>query len=145
VNEPQAWSAPYNSNTLTMEKNAFAKIRGLAPDTHIMMMSYSQPNNWDKAASACAGLGIMWDNASVAFHTYGIDGKEGSVLTSFYKALQAKGIADACTEPNLTLKAIEALRARWGFRNTIHQRQGYRNQQLRLCQLDNQQQHLLEA
>jgi len=105
-NEPQAWSAPYNSNTLAMEKNAFTQIRGLAPDTHIMMMSYSQPNNWTQAASECAGLGITWDNASVAFHTYGIDGKEDSTLTSFYKALQAKGIAYACTEPNLTLKAI---------------------------------------
>ncbi len=105
-NEPQAWSAPYNSNTLTMEKNAYTQIRGLAPDTHIMMMSYSQPNNWTQAATECANLGITWDNASVAFHTYGIDGKEDSTLTSFYKALQAKGIAYACTEPNLTLKAI---------------------------------------
>jgi hypothetical protein len=106
VNEPQAWSAPYNNNTLTMEKNAYTQIRGLAPDTHIMMMSYSQPNNWTQAATECANLGITWDNASVAFHTYGIDGKEDSILTSFYNALKAKGIAYACTEPNLTLKAI---------------------------------------
>ena len=105
-NEPQAWSAPYNSNTLAMEKNAYTQIRGLAPDTHIMMMSYSQPNNWAQAATECAGLGVDWTNASVAFHTYGIDGKEDSTLTSFYKAMQAKGIAYACTEPNLTLKAI---------------------------------------
>lgn len=105
-NEPQAWSAPYKSATLTMEKNAFTQIRALAPDTHIMMMSYSQPNNWAQAADECEGLGISWDNASVAFHTYGIDGKEDSILTSFYKALKAKGIAYACTEPNLTLKAI---------------------------------------
>jgi MYXO-CTERM domain-containing protein len=105
-NEPQAWSAPYNSNTLNMEKNAYTQIRGLAPDTHIMMMSYSQPNNWAQAATECAGLGVNWENASVAFHTYGIDGKEDSTLTSFYKAMQAKGIAYACTEPNLTLKAI---------------------------------------
>jgi len=106
VNEPQAWSAPYNSATLTMEKNAYAQIRGLAPDTHIMMMSYSQPNNWSQAATECANLGITWDNASVAFHTYGIDGHEDSTLTSFYNALKGKGIAYACTEPNLTLKAI---------------------------------------
>jgi hypothetical protein len=105
-NEPQAWSAPYNSATLTMEKNGYTQIRGLAPDTHIMMMSYSQPNNWAQAATECAGLGVDWSNASVAFHTYGIDGKEDTILTSFYKALQAKGIAYACTEPNLTLKAI---------------------------------------
>ena len=105
-NEPQAWSAPYNSNTLAMEKNAYTQIRGLAPDTHIMMMSYSQVNNWTQAATECANLGVTWDNASVAFHTYGIDGKEDSSLTSFYKAMQAKGIAYACTEPNLTLKAI---------------------------------------
>lgn len=106
VNEPQAWSAPYNSATLAMEKSGYTQLRALAPDTHIMMMSYSQPNNWTQAANECAGLGISWDNASVAFHTYGIDGKEDSVLTSFYKAMQAKGIAYACTEPNLTLKAV---------------------------------------
>jgi MYXO-CTERM domain-containing protein len=105
-NEPQAWSAPYNSATLAMEKNAYTQIRGLAPDTHIMMMSYSQPNNWTQAAAECANLGVTWDNASVAFHTYGIDGKEDSTLTSFYTAMKAKGIAYACTEPNLTLKAI---------------------------------------
>lgn len=105
-NEPQAWSAPYNTNTLSMEKNAYDQIRGLAPDTHIMMMSYSQPNNWTQAANECANLGIKWDNASVAFHTYGIDGKERSVLTSFFNALKGKGIAYACTEPNLTLKVI---------------------------------------
>jgi MYXO-CTERM domain-containing protein len=105
-NEPQAWSAPYNSTTLAMEKNGFTQIRGLAPDTHIMLMSYSQPNNATQAANECAGLNISWDNASVAFHTYGIDGKEDSALTSFYNALKGKGIAYACTEPNLTLKAI---------------------------------------
>ena len=105
-NEPQAWSAPYNSNTLTMEKNAYAQIRGLAPDTHIMMMSYSQPVNATQAATECAGLGVAWDNASVAFHTYGIDGKEDSSLTAFYTALKGKGMNYACTEPNLTLKVI---------------------------------------
>jgi hypothetical protein len=107
MNEPQAWSAPYNNNTLTMEKNAYNQIRKYAPDTHILMMSYSQPNNWAKAADECANLGISWDNASVAFHTYGIDGREDNVLTSFYTALKGKGIAyGCCTEPNLTLKVI---------------------------------------
>ena len=105
-NEPQAWSAPYNNNTLTMEKNAYAQIRGLAPDTHIMMMSYSQVVNPTQAASECSSLGVTWTNASVAFHTYGIDGKEDAALTAFYNAMKAKGIAYACTEPNLTLKAI---------------------------------------
>jgi hypothetical protein len=108
MNEPQAWSAPYNSATLAMEKNAYDQIRALAPDTHIMMMSYSQPNNWDQAASECEGLGIDWSNASVAFHTYGIDGRERSVLDSFFGALQGKGIAYSCTEPNLTLQVITA-------------------------------------
>jgi hypothetical protein len=107
MNEPQAWSAPYNTNTLAMEKKAYDQIRGLAPDTHILMMSYSQPNNWTKAADECANLGISWTNASVAFHTYGIDGKEDATLTSFYAALKGKGIvAGCCTEPNLTLKVI---------------------------------------
>ena len=106
MNEPQAWSAPYNNATLTMEKNAYDQIRRLAPDTHIMMMSYSQPNNWDQAASECEGLGIDWSNASVAFHTYGIDGREESVLNSFFGALQDKGIAYTCTEPNLDLQEI---------------------------------------
>ena len=106
MNEPQVWSAPYRDATLTMEKNGYDQIRGLAPDTHIMMMSYSQPNNWTQAADECANLGISWSNASVAFHTYGIDGKEDSVLTSFFNAMKSKGIAYTCTEPNLTLKVI---------------------------------------
>ena len=106
MNEPQAWSAPYNNSTLSMEKNGYEQIRGLAPDTHIMMMSYSQPNNWDAAANECEGLGIDWSNASVAFHTYGIDGREDRTLTSFFNALQGKGIAYTCTEPNLTLQVI---------------------------------------
>jgi hypothetical protein len=105
-NEPQAWSAPYNTNTLTMEKNAYTQIRGLAPDTHIMMMSYSQVVNPTQAATECANLGVAWDNASVAFHTYGIDGKEDASLTAFYTAMKGKGINYGCTEPNLTLKAI---------------------------------------
>jgi MYXO-CTERM domain-containing protein len=105
-NEPQAWSAPYNNNTLTMEKNAYAQIRALAPDTHIMMMSYSQVVNPTQAASESSNLGVDWTNASVAFHTYGIDGKEDASLKAFYTAMKAKGIAYACTEPNLTLKAI---------------------------------------
>ena len=105
-NEPQAWSAPYNSATLNMEKNAFNQIRGLAPNTHIMLMSYSQVNNWTQAANECAGLGISWGNASVAFHTYGIDGNENNALTSFFNAMKSKGIAYACTEPNLNLQVI---------------------------------------
>jgi hypothetical protein len=106
MNEPQKWSAPYRANVLDMEKKGYDQIRKLAPDTHIMMMSYSQPNNWTQAANECEGLGISWDNASVAFHTYGIDGREDNILTSFYNALKSKGIAYACTEPNLTLKII---------------------------------------
>jgi MYXO-CTERM domain-containing protein len=78
----------------------------LAPDTHIMMMSYSQVVNPTQAATECAGLGADWTNASVAFHTYGIDGKEDASLNAFYTAMKGKGIAYACTEPNLTLKAI---------------------------------------
>jgi GH35 family endo-1,4-beta-xylanase len=106
MNEPQAWSAPYNNATLDMEKAAYQLIRRYAPDTHIMMMSYSQPNNYDAAANESANLGISWANASVAFHTYGIDNREDNVLTGFFNAMKRKGIAYACTEPNLTLKAI---------------------------------------
>lgn len=106
MNEPQAWSAPYRDNVLKMEKDAYDQIRRHAPETHIMMMSYSQPNNWTQAANECANLGISWENASVAFHTYGIDGREDNVLTSFYNALKSKGIAYTCTEPNLTLQVI---------------------------------------
>jgi MYXO-CTERM domain-containing protein len=108
MNEPQKWSAPYSAATLQMEKDGYAQIRALAPDTHIMMMSYSQPNNASQAGSECGALGISWDNASVAFHTYGIDGREDSALKGFYDALKAKGIAYSCTEPNLTLQAITA-------------------------------------
>jgi hypothetical protein len=102
-NEPQAWSAPYNSTTLSMEKNAFNQIRGLAPNTHIMLMSYSDPINPTQAANECANLGISWANASVAFHGYGIDGNENNALTSWFSAFRNVGIAcGACTEPELS-------------------------------------------
>jgi hypothetical protein len=106
MNEPQAWSAPYRENVLTMEKNGYKQIRELAPETHIMMMSYSQPVNATQAANECEKLGVDWTNASVAFHTYGIDNREETSLNAFYTAMKAKGIAYACTEPNLTLKVI---------------------------------------
>jgi hypothetical protein len=101
MNEPQAWSAPYNSTTLSMEKNTFDLIRNQAPNTHIMLMSYSVPANASQAADECANLGISWANASVAFHGYGINGNESSYLSSWFTAFKNKGIAVTCTEPEL--------------------------------------------
>lgn len=119
MNEPQAWSAPYRDNTLAMEKAGYKLIRELAPETHIMMMSYSQVVNPTKAASECTTIGVDWTNASVAFHTYGIDNKEETALNAFWTAMKGNGIASACTEPNLTLKVITTkLFEKYGYSQT---------------------------
>jgi hypothetical protein len=113
MNEPQAWSSPYNWETLNMEKNGYNQIRGLAPNTHIMMMSYAVPINPTQVADECANLGISWSNASVAFHGYGIDGNENNALTSLFSALRSKGIAyGACTEPSNPDDHINAVTTR---------------------------------
>ena len=109
VNEPVAWSAPYPQAALDMEKNTFNLIRGLAPSTHIMLMSYSVPVNPTQAANECANLGISWSNASVAFHGYGIDGNENNALTAWFNAFKGKGIAYGCTEPALSNNKANAV------------------------------------
>lgn len=98
MNEPFAWSAPYDINTLEMEKWAYQLIRTHAPATHILLLSY---------ASAVNGPGIVedmryldavvdWNNASLAMHGY------STVSENFRELIETvkdSGYALTITEP----------------------------------------------
>lgn len=97
MNEP-AESPPYDTTTLEMEVWAYYLIRGHAPETHILLMSYSNPVDEDSVLTDLQYLTdkIDWSNAFIAFHTYGI-GFEfiGPLIDSIKQA----GYAITCTEP----------------------------------------------
>lgn len=71
-NEPYAWGPPYNTATLEMEKDAYKLIRSLAPNSPILLFSYSVMSSAPDALADIAALGndIDWSNAAIAFHGY---------------------------------------------------------------------------
>ncbi|WP_207424930.1 cellulase family glycosylhydrolase [Desertivirga brevis] len=95
-NEPFAWGPPYDTNTLNMEKSAFNLIRSKAPNTPILLMSYSVPGNYTAAISEINSLGLDLSNAGVAIHGYGVTNTEFSASIS---ALKNAGFAVVVTEP----------------------------------------------
>lgn len=96
MNEPFAWSAPYDSRTLTMERQAYDTIRSYAPETHILFMSYAGANNADSAISDIKQLGdVDWSKASIATHGYQISSEE---FRPFLNTFIDSGYAITCTE-----------------------------------------------
>ena len=97
-NEPYAWSAPYDSSTIAMEKVVYQLIRSYAPKTHILLMSYAQAKYDTSIVADVKKLGdsIDWSNASIAIHGYGAPSKE---LTNLIKTVKASGYAVTVTEP----------------------------------------------
>ena len=97
-NEPYSWEAPYDEETLAMERWAYDTIRALAPDTHIQFMSYSGARNADSVISDIEklGPGIDWDNASIACHGYGAASEN---LRNYMRTIQNAGYAIMNTEP----------------------------------------------
>lgn len=85
-NEPVAWGPPYSSpkatppNAVAMEVEAYKTIRAAAPETPILLFSYSVfgENGGKEAlkdlAAFNAGVGgdpaAIWRNAAIAFHGY---------------------------------------------------------------------------
>jgi hypothetical protein len=70
-NQPeQTCDAPFKAETLDMEREAYARIRALAPDTHIALFSYhGVPTAAALKSSLDAMVGLVdWSRASVAFH-----------------------------------------------------------------------------
>jgi len=97
-NEPFGWSAPYDANTIEMEVTAYNIIRAKAPETHILLMSYSEAIKAASVISDCKklGTGIDWSNASIASHGYGIASEE---LNVFISTIKNAGYALTITEP----------------------------------------------
>ncbi len=71
-NEPVAWSPPYSQAALDMEVAAYNAIRSHAPDSPILLFSYSVLGQGEAAIQDLNKIGglIDWSNAGVAFHGY---------------------------------------------------------------------------
>ena len=96
MNEPFAWYAPYDEMTIAMERRAYDTIRFLAPETHILFMSYAGAVNAESAVQDIKKLGdIDWTHASIATHGYWI-ASEGA--RSFLTTIVDSGYAITCTE-----------------------------------------------
>lgn len=96
-NEPVV-NAPVASSVITMEKNAYDAIRIHAPDTPVLLMSYTifQNSAGVLADMAALGPGIDWSKAAIAFHGYGAGGPGGTrnclvaVLNAGYPCFQTE-------------------------------------------------------
>jgi hypothetical protein len=79
-----------------MERRAYDTIRFLAPETHILFMSYAGSENVDSAILDIKKLGnVDWSNASIATHGYQFASEE---LSPFLNTFIDSGYAITCTE-----------------------------------------------
>ena len=73
-NEPHAWSAPYPADALQMEADSYNLIRSVAPDSPILLFSFSVLGSGPLAVAdidtVSEAAEIDWSNAAVAFHGY---------------------------------------------------------------------------
>jgi len=69
-NEPEFWAPPYSDDTIRLQQDMYDLIRSLAPDTHILLFSYSSLSTADAVLQDIQRLDIDWSNASVAWHAY---------------------------------------------------------------------------
>ncbi|MGE0622623.1 MAG: cellulase family glycosylhydrolase [Pseudomonadales bacterium] len=73
TNEPVAW-APNNyvPSDVAYQQSIFGYVRNLAPDTHLILWSFSKIDSGNLARSLVdSAIGIDYENASVGFHPYG--------------------------------------------------------------------------
>lgn len=61
---------PFTAETLEMERDAYARIRELAPSTHVVLFSFVATPTLEQADSALDAVASLvdWSKASVAFH-----------------------------------------------------------------------------
>lgn len=96
-NEPVV-NAPVSAAVITMEKNAYNTIRSHAPDTPVLLMSYTIFQNSAGVLADMTALGstVNWNNAAIAFHGYGAGGPGGTrnclvaVLNAGYPCFQTE-------------------------------------------------------
>ncbi|MFP4542529.1 MAG: cellulase family glycosylhydrolase, partial [Opitutales bacterium] len=71
-NEPHAWTPPYPTAARQMQVQAYDIIRGHAPDTPVLLFSYSVLSSGAAVLQDLAVIGdeIDWSNAGIAIHGY---------------------------------------------------------------------------
>ena len=107
-NEPVQWAPPYNSpkanppGAVEMNAECWKLIRSLAPNTPILVFSYSQ-TPWDSAKhilddialfDRCIGLDAknIWENTAISFHAYAGSQDTESPVKAVLKALRIDGL-----------------------------------------------------
>jgi hypothetical protein len=98
ANEPECDTAPFDTSTLNMEKKAYDIIRSLAPETHIMFMTYPGLDSLTLDDINYLGPGIDWSNASIAAHGFMIGTNK---FRSAVHAVKNAGYAVTITETGL--------------------------------------------
>jgi len=96
-NEPVV-RPPVAASVITMEKDAYTTIRIAAPNTPVLLMTYTIFQNSTGVLADISALGstINWGNAAIAFHGYGENGALGtracleSVIASGYACFQTE-------------------------------------------------------
>ncbi|MET0262516.1 MAG: RICIN domain-containing protein [Rariglobus sp.] len=96
-NEPVV-RAPVSASVIAMEKDAYNIIRYHAPNTPVLLMSYTIFQNSAGVLADIAALSsvVNWNNAAIAFHGYGENGAAGTraclvaVLAAGYPCFQTE-------------------------------------------------------
>ena len=118
-NQPElTCDAVFSAETLAMERETYARIRAVAPETHVVFLSYNAIPTAEALGGALDALdGVDWSNASVAFH--GLPKCVPSAeLAQTLAASRDRGIAAFASEvPNDALFSetgvFEAMRVGW--------------------------------
>lgn len=118
-NQPEiTCDAVFAAETLEMERETYARIRAVAPETHVVFLSYNAIPTSDALGGALDALdGVDWSNASVAFH--GVPKCVASTeLPQALSAARDRGIAALASEvphdaPPSETGVFEAARVGW--------------------------------
>ncbi|MEM9160778.1 MAG: cellulase family glycosylhydrolase, partial [Verrucomicrobiota bacterium] len=95
-NEPIIPMNPQSSNLAAKTNDLYSHVRGLAPDTHLILFSVAQTVHAPVSLISQA-TGVNWSNASVGFHAY----TNESDMTAdwvFAEGIRAAGYPIICTE-----------------------------------------------
>lgn len=99
-NEPVPWyPEQYTREDLDKQEAVYKLVRGLAPETHVVLLSFANTHSFDPNKSMRTTAeqlrGVDWSNASVGFHPYNTNKSSESILE-----LKAK-FPVICTEGNI--------------------------------------------
>ena len=83
TNEPVPWHPnDYTLRDVSKFANIYDRVRGDAPDTHIILASFATPDSWTSrsmksVAEDLVDYGVDFSNASIGFHTYDLGSSGG--------------------------------------------------------------------